>query len=111
MEVDRSGNERSSLSVPSSQLHAPPQISEHADCIDRIDGTCTARILRCTAADVLKVERPGNPQLHLIVVVVFAVFLLRFARLECRRVSLRPGSIPILLRLCLCRSFGFVDRL
>jgi hypothetical protein len=68
--IGRNGNERGffELSVPSSQLHAPPQIPEHADRIDRIGGTRNARSRRRTTADVLKAERPGKGQLYLFVV-------------------------------------------
>src|SRR5579863_10154317 len=46
------------LSVPSSQLHAPPQVPEHADRIQRIDHTRTHThgSPRCTTANVLKAK-------------------------------------------------------
>src|SRR6266850_6090816 len=102
-------DERSFLTLPSSQLHAPPQIPKHTDRIERIVGTRTPRSRRRTTTDVLKAERPGNPQLNLFLVVLFLLLFLRFARLECRRVSLRAGCIPFLF--CLRRRFGFIDRL
>jgi hypothetical protein len=67
------------------------------------------RSLRCSAADILKAERPGNPQLYPFVVFLFLLLLTHFARLECRRVSLRAGCIAFLFGLC--RTFDFVYRL
>jgi hypothetical protein len=59
-------NERLFLPAPSSHLHALPQVPEHADRIERIDGTRT----RSTGVVVLKVERRRHTQFDLFVFLI-----------------------------------------
>jgi hypothetical protein len=54
-------NERFFLPAPSSHLHALQQLPDHADRIERIDGTRT----RSTGVVVLQVERPKHTQFDL----------------------------------------------
>jgi hypothetical protein len=85
----------------SSHLHPPPQVPEHADRIEWIDGSRTRKLN--TAVVVLKVERPRHAQLdlfdlpslgaslrrHMGLAALFVIVpghdVLRLARLERRR--------------------------